>query len=144
MTQKFIKALSRILWDSDLIASRFTLALGEFFWAVMLLWPGDTFGRPTYTHMATVMNEELWGILFLVSSIIQLSIILRNVLHSHFARCFAFWNAILWGYTVLSMMISVYPPPAAIGGELSMALMAVWIWCRPYILAEGLKRARQQ
>lgn len=142
MPTKIINSFSRVLWDTDLIATRCTLALGEFFWAVMLLWPGDTFGRPTYDHMALVMNEEMWGVLFLVSCVTQISIVLMNDMHSRFSRYFAGWNAILWSYTVVSMLLSVYPPPAAIGGEMAMAFGAVWIWIRPYFLAEGYKRAR--
>ena len=140
MSNKILTAFSRVLWDSDLIASRVTLALGELFWAIMLLWPGDTFGRPTYSHMAMVINEEAWGVLFLLSSVTQISIVLSDDLHSQFAKYFSGWNAALWLYTVVSMLLSVYPPPAAIGGEIAVALSAIWIWLRPYILAEGYKQ----
>ena len=143
-TQKIISAFTRVLWDSDLIASRITLALGEFFWAIMLLWTGNTFGRPTYTHMASVMSEEAWGLIFLISCFTQLTIVLMDDLHSRFARYFACWNALLWSYTVVSMLLSVYPPPAAIGGEMAMALSAIWIWLRPYALVEGYARAARQ
>lgn len=132
-----VKSLSKVLWETDLIASRMTLALGEFAWAVMLLWPGDTFGRPTYHHMALAMNEELWGVIFLVSCITQSTIVLMNDLHSTFSRYFAGWNAALWIYTVVSMLMSVYPPPAAIGGEIALAFSASWIWLRPHLLVEG-------
>ena len=60
--QKMLRALSAALWDSDLVSSRLTLAFGEFCWTVMLFWPGDTFSRPTYSHMSVVMNEEIWGL----------------------------------------------------------------------------------
>lgn len=136
-----LKTLTRILWDTDLIASRFTLAVGEFAWAVMLLWDGNSFDRPTYAHMALVMNEEIWGLVFVFSGVTQLSILLLNDFHSKFARYFAGWNSMLWSYTVWSMLASVYPPPAAIGGEIALALAALWIWIRPYILAEGYRHA---
>ena len=139
--ERMVSSLSRALWDSDLIASRVTLALAEFFWAIMLLWVGDTFDRPTYHHMASVMGENHWGLVFLVSAYIQLSIVMFDQLHSFFARIFAFWNMVLWVFTVISMVLSIYPPPAAIGGEIALACSAVWIWIRPYILAEGYKRA---
>ena len=45
--QKLLQGLSRALWDSDMVATRVSLAIGEFLWAVMLLWPGETFDRPT-------------------------------------------------------------------------------------------------
>ena len=143
MNDRIISSISKVMWDTDLIASRMTLALSEFFWAMMLFWPGDTFERPTYSHMATIMNEEMWGILFLVSAVTQITIVLNNTIHSAFARYFAGWNAILWVYTVTSMILSVYPPPAAIGGELALSLGAVWIWLRPYILAKGYRDVRK-
>lgn len=141
MTNKLITSLSKALWDSDLIATRISLFLGELFWAIMLLWTGDTFGRPTYSHMAYIMNEELWALVFAISAITQITIVLMNDMHSTFARYFAGWNAVLWSFVVWSMLASIYPPPAAIGGEIALALAAGWVWIRPYILAEGYKRA---
>jgi hypothetical protein len=139
---KLILGLSRAIWDSDLIATRFTLALGEFAWAAMLLWIGDTFSRPTYTYMAYMMSEEVWGVVFLGSASTQLGIVLSGDVHTRFARYFACWNACLWGYTVVSMLLSVYPPPAAIGGEIALTFAAIWVWTRPYILAQGYAHAR--
>jgi hypothetical protein len=122
------------LLDSDSVGSRITLAIGEFFWAIMLLWPGDTFDRPTYAYMATTMSEEFWGIVFLISGIIQLTIVLKNYINL-WSWYFAGWNFCLWAYVVSSMLASVNPPPAAIGGEIALAFSAGWIWLRPIILA---------
>lgn len=138
---KIIHATSRLLWDTDLIGTRFLLAVAEALWALMLFWPGDTFGRPTYSVMATAFNETVWAILFLMSAITQLTIVLQDDFHSRFARYFAGWNAVLWFSVVLSMLMSVYPPPAAIAGEIALAVGAMWIWVRPYILVEGYRRA---
>ena len=136
---KLVTNLSKALWDSDLIASRLTLAMSEFFWAVMLLlWGGshDLFSRPTYKQMAAIMPAEAWGLLLLLSAAIQVSILLQDDLHSRFARYFAGFNAVTWVYIgVLSPLISIYPPPAAMGGEFALAVTATWIWVRPYILA---------
>jgi hypothetical protein len=141
--QRIFDSISYALWDSELISSRIILAMGELFWAIMLFWNGDTFSRPTYSHMAEVMSENCWAILFLFSATIQIGIVLSDKLHSTFARYFAFWNMLLWCYTVVSMLLSVYPPPAAIGGEIAIAISAMWIWIRPYILVEGYRRAAQ-
>lgn len=130
------KAINRVMWGSDLIGTRITLAISEFLWALMLAWPGDTFDRPTYDHMAAVMIEEWWAVIFLFSSITQISIVLRNQCHKTWAWFFAGWNFCLWGFTVWSMLASVYPPPAAIGGEIALALSAFWIWFRPIIRSE--------
>lgn len=138
---RYYRACSRALWDSDLIASRLTLFLAELLWALMLLWPGDTFDRPTYNLMAVVASEGTWAALFLTSATLQMYIILSENFRSAFAHCFAGWNAMLWVFVVASMIGSVYPPPAAIGGEISLAVLAVWIFIRPYFLTIMYGRA---
>lgn len=135
MPERYLRACSRALWDSDLIASRLTLFLAEALWAIMLLWPGETFDRPTYAVMSRVASEEIWGLLFAGSSMMQLTIVLLEEYHTRQARLFAAWNAALWAFTVVGMILSVYPPPAAIGGEISLAVLAIWIFVRPYALA---------
>ena len=135
--QKMLTAFSRALWDTDLIASRMILAFGELCWAVMLLWPGNSFDRPTYAYMAEIASEDLWGLVFLLSALIQLNIILLDDMHGRFARYFACWNASLWVYCVWSILASIYPPPAAVAGDCALAAAAVWVWIRPYILAQG-------
>lgn len=134
--QKMLCGLSRALWDSDLVATRVSLAIGEAFWAIMLLWPGDTFDRPTYRVMSHVMNEEAWGLVLMISAATQMTIVVGQYFHEWWARVFAGWNAILWCFLCVSMMLSVSPPPAAIGGELALAFAAWWVWLRPYILAD--------
>ena len=140
--EQYWGAITHALFDTDLTAIRLSLAMSEFVWAVMLLWAGDTFSRPTYTLMARVMVEEGWAVLFLLSAVIQLSIVAMEDYHSRFARYFAAYNAALWGFVVVSMLLSVYPPPAAVSAEVTSALFAGWIFIRPYILAEGMRRAR--
>ena len=142
MPNKFIKAVNKLMWDTDLIGSRLTLSLAEALWALLLLWPGEVFSRPPYINMVRIMNEECWGVIFLITSIIQISIVLTDKMHNIFARYFAIWNASLWVFVVGSILISVYPPPALIGGEITMAITAIWIYIRPYILAKGYHNAR--
>jgi len=141
MTKHLIDSMSYVMWESDLIATRITLALAELFWAVMLLWPGNTFGRQTYEVMSHVMTEEAWAFVLLLSGATQISIVVLGQYSSAFARYFAAWNAAIWVFIVVSMLISVYPPPAAIGGEIALALSALWIWLRPLFLLEGYRRA---
>lgn len=130
-----------MLWDSELIPYRIILTMSEVFWAILLLWPGEIFSRPIYTHMAKVVSENMLGVIFLASATIQLGIVLSDKLHSTFARIFAFWQMLLLCYVMLSMLFSVYPPPASIGGEIVISIISIWIWIRPYILVEGYIRA---
>ena len=141
---KLINTLTEVLWDSELTSSRVLLSMGELFWGIMLLWEGETFNRLPYERMSGIMEENSWAFVFLLSSIIQLYIVMIDKYHSRFSRYFACWTAVLWSYVSVSILLSIYPPPAAIGGELALAISAIWIWIRPYILVEGYKRARQQ
>lgn len=138
---RIVNPVCHALFESDLIASRMTLALAEILWAIMLWWPGDTFSRPTYTVMAHVANEDLWGLAFMASGVTQLTIAISQQTNTAFARYFAGWNAVLWLYVVVSMLLSVYPPPAAIAGEMALAISAAWIWVRPLILLNLLGKA---
>ena len=133
-SRQLLKGLSRALWDSDLVATRISLAIGELAWSIMLLWPGETFNRPTYTVMSQAMNEELWGLVLLLSGATQITIVMTDEYHHWFSRIFAAWNGMIWAFLVVSMMISVSPPPAAIGGEIAMACAALWVWLRPSML----------
>ena len=121
----------KLILFSDLHATRFSLGIAEFIWAITLLWPGDTFGRPTYKIMQHVMpSEELWGLIWLFSSVTQLYILFSGKYHAMPSVIFAGFNMILWWFVTVSMYLSVFPPPAAISGEAALAMAATWIWIR--------------
>jgi hypothetical protein len=141
-TEKMMDSLTHTLWDTDMVVTRLLLGLSEFTWFLLLLWPGPTFGRPTYNHMAHVMGEEAWAVVFFLSAATQVTIVIRRDFHCRLARYFAAWNMVLWVFVVVSMLLSVYPPPAAISAEIVLSLAAVWIWVRPYLLARGIEHAR--
>lgn len=136
-----IGSITSALWDTNLVSSRLILGISEAIWALLLLWPGETFGRPTYTGMARVMPEEAWGLVFALSSVTQITIVIRRDFHCWPARYFAAWNMVLWVFVVTSMLMSVYPPPAAISAEIALALAAIWIWARPFLLLRGIEHA---
>ena len=136
-----LHGMSRALFDSDLIASRLALFLAEALWAVMLFWPGDTFDRPTYSEMAKVAPELVWATAFGISAVLQICIVIYQQCHKPWAHAFACWNALLWGASVVLMLKGVYPPPAAIGGEVALAVSALWIAIRPAILQKGERHA---
>lgn len=138
MTQVYMR-LARIAFYSDLHGTRLMLALAEFVWGVTLMMPGDTFGRPTYTVMAATMSETAWALVFLVTSLMQLSILIKADYRSRFATYFAAWNTSMWAYVVVSMYMSVSPPPAAISGELALAVGAGWIWIRSGLKIRGIR-----
>jgi hypothetical protein len=129
--QRILDKFYILIFQSDLHASRFTLGVAELVWGVTLLLPGNTFDRPTYAVMAHVgISEEIWGILWLFSSITQFYILFSGRYHEPPAVIFAGFNSILWWFVTVSMYLSVYPIPAAISGELALAISAAWIWIR--------------
>ena len=141
IADRYIDNLSRLLWDDEMIGTRFTLAMSEFAWAATLIFWGaahNLFDRPTYRYMDMLGSEYGWGAVFLLSGILQITIVLRNDLHSAFAQYFAGCNATLWIISIGGCYLSVYPPPAAMSGELALTLAACWIWVRPWILKRGL------
>ena len=141
MSPKFLDGMSRALFDSDLIASRLALFLAEALWAVMLFWPGDTFDRPTYSEMAKIAPELCWAAAFGLSAALQICIVIYRQCERPWAHAFACWNAMLWCSSVVLMFRGVYPPPAAIGGEVALAVSALWIAIRPSILQKGERHA---
>lgn len=129
-----IEGCSSALFESDLIATRLSLAIAELLWAVMLLWHGNTFDRPTYFWMSQFANELSWALVFLGSGLYQGYIVAAQKVRSREAEVFACFNAFIWLFTIGCMLASVYPPPAAIGGEISLAVAAFWIAVRPALL----------
>lgn len=136
-----LNSISRLIWDSDLIAARFLLALAEVFWAVLLILPESAIERVSYDSLITVLRAEIWAAIFLGSAAVQMTIILKGKFHTKDARVFAGWNACLWTFVVSAMLFSGSPPTAAMAGDVALAIAAIWVFIRPYLLAEGLYRA---
>jgi hypothetical protein len=143
MNYPLYQKTSNLIFDTDLLGTRFTLGLAELIWALTLFWPGDTFDRPTYEIMSHLFSEHTWGFIFLLSGVTQLTIAISGLVDHWFSKLFAGWNAVIWIYVVISMYFSVTPPPAAISGEAALALASIWIWVRPFILAKGAVYARK-
>lgn len=134
---KYVNGVSDALFKSDFVATRLILAMAELIWAVMLFWPGNTFSHPTYTVMGEIAPELCWAVLFLFTAGIQYYIVATKATQTKTAWYFSCWNAMLWVTAVGSMLVSVYPPPAAIGGEIALMFAAVWIWACPLIVKHG-------
>ena len=132
--------MSRVLWDTDLVGSRFTLGLAEFLWGFLLLWPNKLIVLSGLVPGLTFVPSYVGGLIMIATGICQFVILLGNDMHTKFARHFATWNTLVWVVVVYGLVSSKYPPPSSTGGGLALALSAFWIWVRPYILVEGHKR----
>ena len=144
MPEKVVDSLTAALWNTNMVVTRLLMGIAEFWWGLLLMCPGDTFGRPTYTYMAKVMSEEAWAFAFLLSSVIQVTIVIRKDFYCGLGRYFAAWNMVLWCFVVGSMLLSVSPPPAAISAEIAFAMASIWIWVRPFLLIKGIERAESR
>lgn len=139
---KFLRlqqAFARLMYlglRGNLHSARFTLALAETVWFITLAWPGDTFNRPTYSIMAGFAVEEVWAVIFFVTAACQWWILLWGRYHSKFAIVFSFFNMLLWVTCVFCMYASVFPPPAAISGELALTAASIWIFFRSGLHSE--------
>lgn len=140
MNRRVVNGMCVALFDSDLVATRLMLAFAEMCWAVMLLWPGDTFVRPTYTTMGLLAPELVWALVFMATSAIQYHIVVMGWTRTRGAWLFSCWNSLLWGTAIACMMHSVQPPPAAIGGEVALMMGAIWIWVRPLVMKRWERR----
>ena len=127
----------RIAFYGNQHSARFLLALAETIWFIALAWPGDTFERPTYSVMAGIAPESVWAGVFLASAFCQWSIFFNGNYHAKLSVIFSGWNMVLWWFVSVSMYLSVYPPPAAISGELALAFGASWVYVRSGVGAVG-------
>ena len=141
-TKRGFWRIREVLFDSDMVATRTLLAIAELIWAINLLWPGASFERSTYSTMALLADEKVWGLAFLITSYVQWQIVIIGEFHSKMARGFSYWNALLWCYCAGSIYASVYPPAAALSAELTLALASFWICIRPLLHKESVN-ARQ-
>ena len=119
-----------ILWGSDLVATRFFLSVASLMWSFLLFWPGDTFARPTYTLMAKFGSETAWAILFGIQGAAGLYSIIHRSRNRALLVSDAILGCILWTGSCVAMLLSVYPPPAAISAEIVAAIMSWWVLVR--------------
>ena len=128
--------LKYIIWNSDLEATHFSLAVGSLLWALLLLYPGDLFtqGRTTYLVMAQIAPEEVWGMLFLLQGVVMLVTLLWGYKTRITYLTDAVLGCVLWTASTAACFIShyvygsgEYQPPAAMSYEI-VAALASW-WC---------------
>ena len=141
--------LCNLAFTSDLKAIRLMLGMGAVFIGLGFLWPVPVFptaeqlatgtGRHTYSLMAQMAPEWLWGISFLVQGSLMLwSLVLdyRNRLLLWLDACF---GSLLWSLAIGACYLAYwsgfenimsYRPPAIMGGEVAAALASWWVLVR--------------
>lgn len=138
---KVISRFSEILFNGDISQLRLILGFSEILWGLNCLYPGDSFSRDQYAGMAAIMSEEMWGVVFLMSAIIQISIVIFHLEYKIMSRIFSFWNMVIWGVSVFSIFLSIHPPEIAMSGELVLFMVSFWSFLRPILLCNLLTRS---
>ena len=115
-----------VLVLSDMLAVRFCLSVAAILWAVMLFWPGETFDRPTYFVMRQFAPEPVWATLFLAQGVVMIAYLLYDCTNRVVLCVDSVLGCGLWTCCTIAMIISVFPPPAAISAEIAMALASWW------------------
>lgn len=132
-TKLLCRYFTGLFWSADVRPAQFMLGVASLLWAVMLIWPGNTFERQTYSVMAGIANEFVWSVAFLAVGLTNL----YNVVSAFWkpwpqllSRVDAFLTVIVWTGAVVSILLAQTPPPAAIAGEIALAGAAFWIFVR--------------
>lgn len=96
-------------------------------------------GRHTYSLMAGMMPETMWGCAFLFQGCLMMYSLLFEKCTPLFLWLDAFMGMVLWTVSISScylaywggwVNITTYRPPAIMGGEVAAALASWWVFVR--------------
>lgn len=122
--------LHRIFWKSNTESIQMFISLASLIWAFLLFWPGDTFSRPTYKLMEEFGSEHVWATLFLIQGVVGMIVLLLKCKKVYLIVLDSILGCILWTGSCVAMILSVYPPPAAISAEIVTAWFSWWLLLR--------------
>ncbi|MFZ4540099.1 hypothetical protein [Propionivibrio sp.] len=141
--------LYNIVFCSDLLAIRFTLALGALFIGLGMAWPAAIFptvaqieageGRNTYALMAQIAPEWLWSLCFTVQGSVMALSLITDYRSKWLLWVDAAFGVIIWTVSVSACYLAYwrgfdrimeYRPPAIMGGEVAAALASWWVFVR--------------
>lgn len=122
-----------ITFGSDMLATRFSLAIGAILWAIFLFWPGNLFtpARTTYHLMAEIMSENAWATLFLIQGIVAFVTLFGEIRNRWTLVFDASLGCALWTSSTIACFLShyhglsTYQPPAAMSYEV-LGMVSSW------------------
>lgn len=121
--------LDRLFWQSDFIATRFTLAFGALMWAVLLAWPGDLFhARPVYRVMAEVAPQTVWALAFGIQGLFALAALLTGCRNRLVWFMEGLGGCILWTAACIACLTAFgyESPPATMASDIALAGASWW------------------
>ena len=129
-TRRCFTRLWYLLMRADLDGIRFFLALSSLLWGLLLLAPGETFERSTYTIMAKMADEWVWAAAHLVHGFAALASLFGVTIRRISFTLGPLLGAFLWTFSSIAMMAAVHPLPAAIAPHLVGSVAAWWLLVR--------------
>jgi hypothetical protein len=122
---------------SDTTPTRFMLALAATGWALLLIWPGDTFERPVYRFMKMIGGdnaEAKWCIAWAAHAGGMWWRIFSSVPRPGWALAVHTLGVILFTSSAISIFLTLtYPLPAAVAPDFVLALAAFWVLVRTHV-----------
>jgi hypothetical protein len=152
LSSPFKSHLTDIVFCSDLLATRFTLALGAIFIGLGLSWPTGIFptpaqivagqGRSTYALMAQIAPEWVWAACFLIQGSVMMFSLLSDYRSKWLLWIDAAFGVIIWTVAIGACYLAYwrgfdrimeYRPPAIMGGEVAAVLASWWVFVRYHV-----------
>lgn len=135
------KRLYEIVWNSDMVTTRVSLAIGSLVWGVLLLWPTVLFtpSRTTYRLMAEIANEWTWGIIFVVHALVSIQQLIAREIRHNLIIANNLVGCVLWTSTTVACFAShfqsweTYSPPAAMSADIAFVLASFWLLTKTLI-----------
>jgi len=121
--------LDRLFWQSDFIATRFTLAFGAIMWGILLAWPGEIFQlRPVYRVMADVAPQSAWALAFGVQGTFAMIALLIDCRSRMAWFMEGIGGCILWTAACIACLTAFGydAPPATMASDIAMAGASWW------------------
>lgn len=123
-----------LLWNSDMMATRFTLAIASLTWSVLLALPSELFtpSRVTYHLMAQMASENTWAAAFGLQGIVMMAAIFFQLKNRFIWLADAFLGCLLWTATTIACFAVYwkpgvpYAPPAAMSADVALFLASWW------------------
>jgi hypothetical protein len=141
-----------ILLESQMQNTRLLLAFSSLTWAFLLTFSGfDLFtNRQTYSIMEIICREEIWAALFAIHGVFALYSLKSEINCSLFVIMDGFLGCLLWTTSTTACFaahwphvgtflqnIAAYNPPAAMSGELWVAIASWWHMIRQWVEKES-------
>lgn len=134
--------LLRLTFYSELHGTKFSLALAELLWALVLLTSSDIFNNPVYHVMShTIPDNHAWGCIWLLSAITNFYILITGKYHDRFAVSFTCADSMLWWFTTISMYMSAPPAPVVLSGEFALSVASTWVYVRSGWIPTGARES---